>query len=119
MSTWSNCYHADAYRSQISSDGQCHAHYAPFGCSVCSLSNLEKGWGTYVGDPPRSHSAKSPPPPPRSTYLALKGSHTGRVNDNSTLASLVWFILAHLTSNQADHIECAYEIHLEDGRAMM
>ena len=59
------------------------------------------------------------PSPPQSTYLALKGSHAGCVNDYSTLASLVWFILAHLPSNQADHIECAYEIHLEDGRAMM
>jgi hypothetical protein len=69
------------------------------------------------GRSPKSHSAKSFPPP--FTYLALKGSHTGSVNDNSTLASLVWFILAHLPSNQADHIESAYKIHLEDGRTMM
>lgn len=46
--------------------------------------------------------------------LALKGSHTGSVNDNSTLASLVWFILAHLTSNQSDYIESAYEIHIDN-----
>lgn len=51
---------------------------------------------------------------PLPTHLALKGSHAGSVDDDPTLASLVWFILAHLTSRKADHIEGAYEIHLED-----
>ena len=48
------------------------------------------------------------------THLALKGSYAGCIDDDPTLASLVWFVLAHLTSHQADHIEGAYEIHLED-----
>lgn len=74
------------------------------------------------GRSPKSHLAKTHiplTPSPSSTYLALKSSHTGSVNDNSTLTSLVWFILAHHTSNQADHIESAYEIHLEDDRTMV
>lgn len=44
MSTWSNGHHPDAHGSQIPSNGQCHAHYAPLGSRVCSLSNLEKEW---------------------------------------------------------------------------
>lgn len=51
---------------------------------------------------------------PLPTHLALKGSHAGSVDDDATLASLVWFILSHLTSHKTDHIEGAYEIHLED-----
>lgn len=42
---------------------------------------------------------------PLSTHLAFKGSHTGGINNDPTLASLVWLILAHLTSHKADHIE--------------
>lgn len=42
---------------------------------------------------------------PLFTHLAFKGSHAGGIDDDSTLASLVWLILAHLTSHKADHIE--------------
>lgn len=44
----------------------------------------------------------------------IKGRHIGNLNDISRLAPLVWFILAHLTSRQTDHIETAYELHIEN-----
>ncbi|EPQ09510.1 Nascent polypeptide-associated complex subunit alpha [Myotis brandtii] len=51
---------------------------------------------------------------PLLTHLALISSHAGGVNDDPTLAFLVWFILAHLTSHKADHIEGSYEIHIDN-----
>lgn len=42
---------------------------------------------------------------PLSIHLAFKGSHAGGIDDDPTLASLIWLILAHRTSHKADHIE--------------
>lgn len=50
----------------------------------------------------------------RSGGGGIKDWHIGNLNDISRLAPLVWFILAHLTSHQTDHIESAYKLHIEN-----
>lgn len=51
--------------------------------------------------------------------LALKGSYSSSVDDDAMLASLVWFILAHLTGPQVRHIEGAREIHTENSLGVL
>ena len=77
----------DAEAGQFARDGQGHADDAGLGCCVGGLADL-----------------------------AIPGRHRSRVDDHAAFAGGVGFALAHRLGGNADHVESANEVDVDDAR---